>query len=405
MIKFIDGGVCAAKGFRAGGIRAGFKAGSTKKDLAIVVSDCMASAAGVYTQNKVKGAPIEVTKKHIEDGLAQAIICNSGNANTCAPNGIEVAEKTCALAADALGLKAEDVTVCSTGVIGQELSMEPFETGIPQLVKELSYDGSAEAAAAIMTTDTVMKAFAVEFEIAGVTCRLGGISKGSGMINPNMATMLGFVTTDAKISPEMAQKALSRDILTSFNQICVDGDTSTNDTVILLANGMAGNEEITCEGEAFDAFSEALSAVTTTLAKKMAGDGEGASKMIECKVTGAPDDITARKIAKSVIASDLLKAAIFGSDANWGRVLCAIGYTDAEFSADNIDVDMSSVKGTVEVCRGSRHKIYSEEEATEILKEQEITISVDMNQGEGEGTAWGCDLTYDYVQINGDYRS
>lgn len=405
MIKFIDGGVCAAKGFRAGGIRAGFKAGSTKKDLAIVVSDCMASAAGVYTQNKVKGAPIEVTKKHIEDGLAQAIICNSGNANTCAPNGIEVAEKTCALAADALGLKAEDVTVCSTGVIGQELSMEPFETGIPQLVKELSYDGSAEAAAAIMTTDTVMKAFAVEFEIAGVTCRLGGISKGSGMINPNMATMLGFVTTDAKISPEMAQKALSRDILTSFNQICVDGDTSTNDTVILLANGMAGNEEITCEGEAFDAFSEALSAVTTTLAKKMAGDGEGASKMIECKVTGAPDDITARKIAKSVIASDLLKAAIFGSDANWGRVLCAIGYTDAEFSADNIDVDMSSVKGTVEVCRGSRHKIYSEEEATEILKEKEITISVDMNQGEGEGTAWGCDLTYDYVQINGDYRS
>ena len=405
MIKFIDGGVCAAKGFRAGGIRAGFKAGSTKKDLAIVVSDCMASAAGVYTQNKVKGAPIEVTKKHIEDGLAQAIICNSGNANTCAPNGIEVAEKTCALAADALGLKAEDVTVCSTGVIGQELSMEPFETGIPQLVKELSYDGSAEAAAAIMTTDTIMKASAVEFEIDGVTCTLGGISKGSGMINPNMATMLGFVTTDAKISPEMAQKALSKDILTSFNQICVDGDTSTNDTVILLANGMAENEEITCEGEAFDAFCEALSAVTTALAKKMAGDGEGASKMIECKVKGAPDDITARKIAKSVIASDLLKAAIFGSDANWGRVLCAIGYTDAEFSAENIDVDMSSVKGTVEVCRGSRHKVYSEEEATEILKEKEITISVDMNQGSGEGTAWGCDLTYDYVQINGDYRS
>lgn len=405
MIKFVDGGVCAAKGFRAGGIRAGFKAGSTKKDLALVVSDCMASAAGVYTQNKVKGAPIDVTKKHIEDGLAQAIICNSGNANTCAPNGIEVAEKTCALAAEALGLKTEDITVCSTGVIGQELSMTPFETGIPVLVNELSYDGSAEAAAAIMTTDTIMKAAAVEFEIGGVTCTLGGISKGSGMINPNMATMLGFITTDAKISPEMAKKALSNDILTSFNQICVDGDTSTNDTVLLLANGMAGNEEITCEGEEYDAFCEALSAVTTTLAKKMAGDGEGASKMIECKVTGAPDDVTARKIAKSVIASDLLKAAIFGSDANWGRVLCAIGYTDAEFSADNIDVDMSSVKGTVEVCRGSRHKVYSEEEATEILKEKEITISVDMNQGEGEGTAWGCDLTYDYVQINGDYRS
>lgn len=405
MIKFVDGGVCAAKGFRAGGIRAGFKAGSTKKDLALVVSDCMASAAGVYTQNKVKGAPIDVTKKHIEDGLAQAIICNSGNANTCAPNGIEVAEKTCALAAEALGLKTEDITVCSTGVIGQELSMTPFETGIPVLVNELSYDGSAEAAAAIMTTDTIMKAAAVEFEIGGVTCTLGGISKGSGMINPNMATMLGFITTDAKISPEMAKKALSNDILTSFNQICVDGDTSTNDTVLLLANGMAGNEEITCEGEDYDAFCEALSAVTTTLAKKMAGDGEGASKMIECKVAGAPDDVTARKIAKSVIASDLLKAAIFGSDANWGRVLCAIGYTDADFSADNIDVDMSSVKGTVEVCRGSRHKIYSEEEATEILKEKEITISVDMNQGEGEGTAWGCDLTYDYVQINGDYRS
>lgn len=404
-MEFVKGGVCAPAGFKAGGIYAGFRNNPDKKDLAMIVSDRKAGAAGVYTQNKVKGAPIEVTRRHIEDGYASAIVCNSGNANTCAPNGAAVAERTCELAASALGLDASDIAVCSTGVIGQELDLAPFETGIPVLAGELSYDGSADAAAAIMTTDTVMKETAVSFDIGGKRCTIGGISKGSGMINPNMATMLGFITTDVDITPQMLRKALSDDIVTSFNQICVDGDTSTNDTVLILANGMAQNEQITSEGEAYTAFCEALSAVTTYLAKKMAADGEGATKLIECSVKGAPDDETARKIAKSVISSDLLKAAIFGSDANWGRVLCAIGYTDAEFNADSIDVEMKSAKGSVRVCEGSRHVEYSENEASEILGEPEILIDVNMNQGTGGGTAWGCDLTYDYVKINGDYRS
>lgn len=404
-MEFVKGGVCAPAGFKAGGIYAGFRNNPDKKDLAMIVSDRKASAAGVYTQNKVKGAPIEVTRRHIEDGYASALICNSGNANTCAPNGVSVAERTCELAASALGLDASDIAVCSTGVIGQELDLAPFEAGIPVLAGTLSYDGSSEAAAAIMTTDTVMKETAVSFDIEGTRCTIGGISKGSGMINPNMATMLGFITTDVNISPQMLQKALSADIVTSFNQICVDGDTSTNDTVIILANGMAQNDEITSEGEAYHTFCEALSAVTTYLAKKMAADGEGATKLIECTVKGAPDDETARKIAKSVISSNLLKAAIFGSDANWGRVLCAIGYTDAVFTADSIDVEMKSAKGSVRVCEGSRHREYSEDEASEILKASEILIDVNMNQGTGGGTAWGCDLTYDYVKINGDYRS
>lgn len=404
-MKFVKGGICAPAGFSAGGIYAGFRNNPDKKDLAMVVSDVKAAAAGVYTTNKVKGAPIGVTKEHIKDGYARGIICNSGNANTCAPGGVETAEKTCMLAAEALGIESEDMAVCSTGVIGQKLEMGPFETGIPKLVQALSYDGSQEAAAAIMTTDTVLKETAVEFELDGKRCVIGGISKGSGMINPNMATMLAFITSDVSISPDMLQKALSDDIVTSFNQICVDGDTSTNDTVLILANGMAGNSQITCEGEEYDIFCSALSEVTTYLAKKMAADGEGATKMIECSVTGAPSDDTARKIAKSVISSDLLKAAMFGQDANWGRVLCAIGYTDAEFDTENIDVTMKSSAGSVTVCEGSRHKEYSEDEAAVILGESEILIEVDMNQGEGKGTAWGCDLTYDYVKINGEYRS
>lgn len=402
---YIDGGVCAAQGFKAAGIYAGFRKNPDKKDLALVVSDCKAAAAGVYTQNKVKGAPIAVTKQHIADGYAQAIICNSGNANTCAPNGEEVAVKTCELAAKELGLETEDIAVCSTGVIGEELVMGPFETGIPVLAKALSYDGSSDAAGAIMTTDTVEKNVAVEFMLDGAICVIGGIAKGSGMINPNMATMLSFITSDVAITPEMLQKALSNDILTSFNQICVDGDTSTNDTVLVLANGLAGNKIIDEEGEAFDAFCEALSMVTRTLAKKMARDGEGAGKLIECIVEGADDDHIARKISKTVISSNLLKAAIFGSDANWGRVLCAIGYTEGDFDTSNIDVVMSSDKGSVTVCKGSRYNPYSEEIATEILEQEHITISINMNKGEGKATAWGCDLTYEYVRINGDYRS
>ncbi|MBQ0079630.1 MAG: bifunctional glutamate N-acetyltransferase/amino-acid acetyltransferase ArgJ, partial [Eubacterium sp.] len=384
------GGVCSPKGFRAAGANCGIKAGSTKKDMALIVSDVMCSVAAVYTTNKVKGAPIDVTRANIADGKAQAVIVNSGNANTCAPNGIEIAEKTCEITANALGLDAKDIVVASTGVIGQEMSIKPFETGVPKLAEMLSYDGGQQAAEAIMTTDTVPKSIAVEFEAGGVTCTIGAIAKGSGMINPNMATMLSFITTDAAITSEMLQKALSEDIKSSYNQICVDGDTSTNDTVAVLANGLAGNPVINGEGADFDAFCAALNEVTVFIAKRLARDGEGATKLIECNVSGAPDERTAQVVSKSVIASDLLKAAIFGSDANWGRVLCAIGYAEGDFSAENIDVSMSSKAGSVLVCVGSRHKEYSEEEATKILSEEEIIIDVNLNQGEAKATAWGC---------------
>ena len=404
-VKYIQGGVCAPKGFKASGAACGIKGKTDKKDLALIVSDVMCSAAAVYTTNKVKGAPLSVTKDNISDGRAIAIICNSGNANTCAPNGVAIVEKTCQLAAASIGADKRDIVVCSTGVIGQELYIEPFERGIPVLTSELSYDGSGDASEAIMTTDTVPKEVAVEFEIDGRVCRIGGIAKGSGMINPNMATMLSFITTDVSISPEMLDKALKVDVKTSYNQICVDGDTSTNDMTVVLANGMAGNATIESGGAAYEAFTAALSKVTVYLAKKLARDGEGATKLIECRVSGAADDEQAQIISKSVIASDLLKAAMFGADANWGRVLCAIGYAPGDFSTENIDVQMESSKGSVFVCQGSRHKEYSEEKASEILSEEEIIISVDMHQGNGSAVAWGCDLTYDYVQINGDYRS
>lgn len=404
-VKQIAGGVCAPKGFKAAGTACGIKGKTDKKDLALIVSDVMCSAAAVYTTNKVKGAPLSVTKNNISDGRAIAIICNSGNANTCAPGGVEIAEQTCAITAENIGADKKDIVVCSTGVIGQELYIEPFEKGIPLLASELSYDGSKAASEAIMTTDTVPKEIAVEFEIDGKTCRIGGIAKGSGMINPNMATMLSFITTDVDISPAMLDKALKEDVKTSYNQICVDGDTSTNDMTVVLANGMAGNTAIEGEGEALEAFKAALSQVTVYLAKRLARDGEGATKLIECRVSGASDDEQAQVISKSVIASDLLKAAMFGADANWGRVLCAIGYAPGEFSTNDIDVRMSSAKGEVFVCEASRHREYSEEKASEILAEEEITISVDMHQGSGSAVAWGCDLTYDYVQINGDYRS
>lgn len=404
-MKRIDGGICAPKGFKAAGAACGIKAGDNKKDMALMVSDVMCNAAAVYTANKVKGAPLEVTKKNISDGRAQAIICNSGNANTCAPGGKELAEKTCEIAAEALNLKKSDIVVCSTGVIGQKLDISHFVKGVPVLAEQLSYVGSDEAAEAIMTTDTVSKSIAVEFEVGGAICRIGGIAKGSGMINPNMATMLSFITTDACVSSEMLDKALKETVKSSYNQICVDGDTSTNDMAVILANGKAGNKQIDREDDDFAAFMEALLEVTVYLAKKLARDGEGASKLIECNVKGAPDDATAREISKTVISSNLLKAAMFGEDANWGRVLCAVGYSKGEFSTDNIDVVMSSDKGSVLVCQGSAHKEYSEEKASEILSEESITIDIDMNQGEGKATAWGCDLTYEYVRINGDYRS
>jgi len=404
-MKEIAGGVCAAKGYKAAGIWCGIRKNKTKNDLALIVSDAPCAAAGVYTKNKVKGAPIAVTKAHIADGCAQAVICNSGNANTCAPNGMEIAEQTCVLAAKALGLRPEDIVVASTGVIGQEMSLAPFETGIPPLAAKLSYDGSGEAAAAIMTTDTIRKEYAVEFTLGGRACRIGAIAKGSGMIHPNMATMLCFLTTDAAVSPAMLQKALSAQVVDSFNQVSVDRDTSTNDTAVVLANGLAGNPVIAADGPEFDAFSAALGAVMQRMSYLLASDGEGASKTIVCRVSGAPDKQTARVVSKSIISSNLFKAAMFGEDANWGRALCAIGYADADFDIGPVGVSLASAAGTVDVCEKAAYHPYSEEEAAKVLAEREITVLVRMNQGTAEATAWGCDLTYDYVKINGDYRT
>ncbi len=404
-MKELQKGVCAPQGFRAAGIWCGIRKNQSKADLAMIVSDVPCTAAGVYTKNKVKGAPLLVTQAHLADGHAQAVICNSGNANTCAPNGMEIAEETCALAAEALGLRPEDLIVASTGVIGKEMDIEPFRRGIPQLAAALSPDGSEAAARAIMTTDTKVKEVAVEFTAGGKTCRLGGIAKGSGMIHPNMATMLCFLTTDAAVSPAMLQKALSEDVPDSFNQVSVDRDTSTNDTVTILANGLAGNPEIAAPGPDYDAFAAALAYVTRRMSFLIASDGEGASHTIVCQVTGAPDKETARAVSRSVISSNLFKAAIFGRDANWGRILCAIGYTEAEFDVSRVDVTLRSQAGSVLVCRQAAHSPYSEEEASKILSEEVVTVLVEMHQGSGEATAWGCDLTYDYVKINGDYRT
>ena len=404
-LKLINGGVCAAKGFVANGIHCGIRKNKTKRDLAMIMSECPASAAAVYTTNLVKGAPLLVTKAHLANGVAQAVICNSGNANTCNANGIEVAEQMSALVAKELGISANDVVVASTGVIGQPLNLEPIANGIPVLAKGLSANGGEAAAEGIMTTDTVKKEVAVSFEIGGKTCTLGGIAKGSGMIHPNMATMLVFITTDVAISPAMLQKALSTDITNTFNMVSVDGDTSTNDMVTVLANGMAGNDEITEENEDFAIFMKALNTVTVALCRMIAGDGEGATKLLECKVTGAKDVPTAKTVAKSVICSSLLKAAMFGADANWGRVLCAIGYSGADVDVNAVDVSFRSAKGEIIVCKNGAGVEFSEEIAKEILLEKEIEILISLGKGEGSATAWGCDLTYDYVKINGDYRT
>ena len=404
-MKLIEGGVCAAKGFTANGIHCGIRKNHSKKDLTLILSAVPASAAAVYTTNLVKGAPLTVTKKHLENGIAQAVICNSGNANTCNANGIEIAEKMSELTAVQLGIAAEDVVVASTGVIGQPLSIDPIANGLPALAEGLSMDGGKAAAEGIMTTDTVMKEVAVEFMVDGKTCHLGGIAKGSGMIHPNMATMLVFITTDCAISPEMLHKALSGDITGTFNMLSIDGDTSTNDMVTVLANGLAGNREIIAEGEAFQTFMKALNTVTIDLCRKIAADGEGATKMLECKVTGAADLATARTVAKSVICSSLLKAAMFGADANWGRVLCAIGYSGANVDVNKVDVSFRSAAGEILVCKDGAGVAFSEEIAKQILLKEEIEILVGLNSGEAEATAWGCDLTYDYVKINGDYRT
>lgn len=404
-MKMIEGGVCAAKGFKANGIHCGIRKNRSKRDLALIFCEKQCSAAAVYTTNLVKGAPLTVTKKHLENGKAQAVICNSGNANTCNANGIEIAEKMSDLLAEKLGITANDVVVASTGVIGQPLDIEPIANGINPLADGLSEKGGEFAAEAIMTTDTVKKEVAVEFELSGKTCRIGGIAKGSGMIHPNMATMLVFITTDASISPEMLRKALSGDIADTFNMISIDGDTSTNDMVTVLASGMAENTEITEQNDDFKIFMKALNTVTVALCRMIAGDGEGATKLLECEVGGAKDKQTAKTVAKSVICSSLLKAAMFGADANWGRVLCAIGYSGADVDVDKIDVAFKSKAGQIEVCKNGSGVDFSEDMAKKILSEKEIEILVYLNSGEQKSTAWGCDLTYDYVKINGDYRT
>lgn len=415
-MKYIDSGICAAKGFKASGTYCGIKKPNVenfdpqikhKNDICLFTSDVLCNAAAVYTQNKVKGAPILVTKANLEKSgnKAIAVIANSKNANTCNADGVEKADKMCELVANELNIPKEQVIVASTGVIGQVLPIEPIEKAVPILVKELDYGKNEEASTAIMTTDTIKKEYAVEFEIGGVKCTLGGMAKGSGMIHPNMATTLNFITSDCAVSSKMLQKALSEIVKVTYNCLSVDGDTSTNDMVSLMANGLAGNEEITCEGEEFDTFKNALYEVMANLTRMLAKDGEGASKLLECICDGAPDKDTAITVAKSVVCSSLFKAAMFGEDANWGRVLCAIGYADAEFDINKVDVDLRSKYGTVEVCKNGSGIEFSEEKAAKVLSSDEIYIDINLNQGNENATAWGCDLTYDYVKINGDYRT
>lgn len=406
MFQPVAGGVCAAKGFSAAGVHCGIRRNHSKLDLALIKADVRCAGAGCYTTNKVYGAPITVDREHLQDGYAQAILVNSGNANTCAPNGIQLAKDTCDLVAKALGIDAKDVLPSSTGVIGQAMELAPFEKGIPEAAAKLAATeaGSHDAATAIMTTDTHPKEYAVAFTIGGKTCHIGAMAKGSGMIHPNMATMLLFMTTDAKVEPILLQKALSTVVPATFNQISVDGDTSTNDTVLLLASGLAGAEVLPDTAD-YDTFVAALTAVAEHLCRELAADGEGATKLLECTVTGAPDLATARAVSKSVIHSTLFKAAMFGADANWGRVLCAIGYTPGDFDISKTAVRLKSRAGEVFVCENAAYHPYSEEEAAKVLKEDEIEILVDLGCGDVTAKAWGCDLTYDYVKINGDYRT
>lgn len=414
--KYIEGGICAAKGFKASGTYCGIKKPNIdnynpdikhKNDICLFTSDVVCSAAAVYTQNKVKGAPILVTKSNLEKSgnKAIAVIANSKNANTCNADGVEKAERMCRLVADELNIPVEQVIVASTGVIGQVLPIEPIEKAVPVLAENLGYDKNAEAASAIMTTDTVMKEYAVEFEIGGKVCHLGGMAKGSGMIHPNMATTLNFITTDCAISDNLLQKALGEIVKVTYNCLSIDGDTSTNDMVSLMANGLAENAEITEKNEHYEIFRSALYEVMANLSRMLAKDGEGASKLLECICSGAPDKETAITVAKSVVCSSLFKAAMFGEDANWGRVLCAVGYADAEFDINKVDVDLKSDKGMISVCKNGSGIEFSEEEAGAVLSSDEIYILINLNQGNKSATAWGCDLTYDYVKINGDYRT
>ncbi len=403
--KKIPGGLCAAKGFKAAGMHGGIRRNTEKKDMMLALCDVPCQAAAVYTQNKVKGAPILLTQQHLQNHTARGILCNSGNANTCSPGGLDIAKECCRLAAEATGLQSEDFIIASTGVIGQELPLAPFKNGIPKLATLLSAHGSSDAADAIMTTDTKRKEYSYEFMLGGKTCHIGAIGKGSGMINPNMATMLVFITTDVAISGPLLQNALSEETVVSFNQLYVDGDTSTNDTLAIMASGLAENACILEKNDDYTVFCEALHKICVKLCRDLAADGEGATKLLECHVQNAPTAELARKIAKSVVASDLCKTAMFGEDANWGRVLCAIGYTPGDFSVEDISLILRSDVGEVLVCEHSIHYPFSEEEAAKVLAENNIHILIDMHNGKESGVAYGCDLSYDYVKINGDYRT
>ena len=403
--KFIDGSVTAAKGFKASGIHCGIRKNKEKRDLGLIYCEKKCTAAAVYTTNLVQSSPITVTRKNLENGIAQAVIVNSGNANTCNADGVEKAEKMCQLTAEKLNISTDDVIVGSTGVIGQILPIEPIENGMDELVSQLSVDGATNAAEAIMTTDTFKKEVAVETTIGGKTVKIGGISKGSGMIHPNMATMLCFITTDAAISAEMIKKAVKTVADKTFNMLSIDGDTSTNDTLSVMASGLAENDEITTENADYEAFLEALTAVCRELTRLMAKDGEGATKLLVCKVNNAKTEKDAKGVAKSVICSSLLKAAMFGADANWGRVLCAIGYSGCDVDVNKVDVSFTSKAGTVDVCKNGAGIEFSEEIAKKVLTEDEIDIVVNLNDGDGNAEAYGCDLTYEYVKINGDYRT
>ena len=403
--KYIDGGVTAAKGFTASGIHCGIRKNRNKKDLALLVSDRPAVAAAVCTKNRVIGAPCTVTKQHLENSIARAVICNSGIANTCAADGIEKAKRMCELTANAIGIVSEDVLVASTGVIGPSINITPIEKGMSSLVSALSVDGHTDAAQAIMTTDTIKKEFAVQFTLGGTACNLGGMAKGSGMIAPNMATMLCFLTTDAAIDAALLKSALTEVVEDTFNMMSVDGDTSTNDMVVLLANGAAGNSVVNSQNQDYNIFKAALRELCTTICRSLASDGEGATKLLECRVSGGASIKDAKLIAKSVINSSLLKAAMFGADANWGRVLCAIGYSGANVCINGVRVIFRSSVGSVHVCENGAGIEFSEDDAKKVLNEKEILIDITLNDGNASATAWGCDLTYDYVRINGDYRS
>lgn len=406
-MKHVPGGVCAAAGFTAAGIHAGVKAGSSpeKDDLAMILSETECTAAAMYTTNRVKAAPIYVTMAHLEDGASWGVIANSGNANACAPNSHEHAEEICAAAAAATGRSPRDFVVASTGVIGQEINARAITDAVPALAARLSRDGSSVAAAAIMTTDTRRKEIAVQIELGDKVVTLGGIAKGSGMIHPNMGTMLCFLTSDCAISADMLNTMLHEVVPRTFNRVTVDGDTSTNDTCAILCNGLAGNDLIEWKDNNYAAFKAAVTEVLTYLSRAIAGDGEGASKLITCTVHGSRGEDAAERLSKAVVGSSLVKAAMFGADANWGRVLCAMGYSKAPFRPERVDVTFRSCAGEVLVCQGGAQVLFDEDKAREILSQEEVIIDIDLKEGENYATCWGCDLTYDYVKINGDYRT